>query len=174
MSPAIVGAHDNLVPSSSSLPSKEPGASKLLGPLGTPEEGAPGCKASGSISVPDYCLRTCAACPGAVGSREPDAWRGAGELGPLAPTSIILDGKPAHPDPAGRTSDDQGGEVSGMSLEWDSQVQPGPQEPGPRGFVYIGEWLGLATIPEKDRPCKSFPKCHVISSTAPVITITIC
>lgn len=39
--------------------------------------------------------------------------------------------------------------MSGMSSECDSQVQPGPQEPRPRGFIYTGEWPGLVTILEK-------------------------
>lgn len=68
------------------------GAPKLLGPLGTPQEDAPGCKASSSISVPDCSLSAFPACPGAVGSRKPYGWREEGESGPLAPMSIVLDG----------------------------------------------------------------------------------
>lgn len=134
----------SLATSFSSLPSEDPGAPKLLGPLGTPKS-----KASSSLREPDHFLSTCPACPGAVGSRKPYGWKEAGESGPLAPMSSVLDGKPGHPDPAGRTGDSQGGNVSGMSSECDSQVQPGPQEPRPRGFIYTGGWSGLLTILEK-------------------------
>lgn len=44
-SPAIKSeARTNLVPPLSLLPSKEPGAPKRLGLLGTPQEDVPGCK----------------------------------------------------------------------------------------------------------------------------------
>lgn len=156
-----------LAASFSSLPSEEPGPPKLLAPLEIPQEDAPGCKASSSISVPGYSLGTCPACPGAANSRKPYGCREVGESGPLAPVSIVLDENPGHSDPAGRTSDRRGGKVSGMPSECDSQVQPGPREPRPRGFVDTGEWPGLVAISEEDRPCRP------VSNVKPSLPVSI-
>ena len=92
------------VPSFSSLCCKEPGPQSCWVPWEHPKRmplaaRAPAVSVS-VMSVISYCLSTG---PTSLQwhSGQPCGWRGAGECGPLAPTSIALDGTPAYPDLTG-------------------------------------------------------------------------
>lgn len=102
MGPAIKPM-THLVPSLPSLPCKEPGPQSCWGPWEHPEK----MLLAASVPAVSVCLLTACALArwlrsGAAGSGKPYGWGGARECGPLTPTSIAVDGTPAHPGPVAR------------------------------------------------------------------------